>query len=176
MWSGLRGASITGSLRDLIGGKKPAAGTDPITGTSPAGGTGTGGSASGSAIAQDAMRYEGCKYSYGAANPPVSTDCSGLVNAVIGRDLGMAIPGYASGKYSGHGPVTGQWFAWNGCITVPASEMQAGDLVCWLSHMGIVTTPGQCISALNPQLGTLVQSISAVAPFGEPEKIRRIKA
>lgn len=58
----------------------------------PASGGATGRSASGQAIAADALRYKGAPYVWGGAKPS-GWDCSGFVNYVIGHDLGMTIPG-----------------------------------------------------------------------------------
>lgn len=187
-WSGLSGASVTGSLRDLINGKQPSgANTAPIAGT-PASianagngsgtdaGEGNDGPVDAGSIAGDAARYLGSPYLWGGANPPHGTDCSGFVNAVVGRDLHLAIPGYPKGNYSGHGPVTGQWFAWSGCTTVPLANAQPGDLVCWLTHMGIYVGGAKpMISALNLEDGVIQTTIAGGSPIGEPMRIRRLK-
>ena len=183
-WSGIRGASITGSIRDLINGKAPAsAGANPIVGTPAAiaNASGTGdtegnaGPVDSNSIATQALGYVGTPYVWGGANPPVGSDCSGLCNAIIGRNLHMAIPGHANGKFSGHGPTTGLWFVWTGCTTVPLSNAQPGDLIVWLTHMGIYVGGGEMVSSLNPKLGTLKSSITSVAPPGEPMRVRRLK-
>lgn len=60
---------------------------------------------------------------------------------------------------SSHGPVVAQWLTTPLCRTVAVP--QPGDLAIWgpNAHMGIVTAPGEMISALNPALGTRVTSI-----------------
>jgi hypothetical protein len=178
VWSAFHGASLGGTIKDLITGVQPTGGANPITGAS-GGGFAGGGSATGDQIAQTALQYEGDNYVWGGASfPSPGGDCSGLVNDVWIRDLGMAGPGTAGGSLRGHGPVTGQWFIWNGCETVPRGDMQAGDLVCWLSHMGIAISNQRMISALNPGLGvkiTPVDGIGGAAPPGEPLRIRRMK-
>jgi len=182
-WSGIRGASITGSIRDLINGNAPVAGRNLIAGT-PASVIEAGGSAGestigpvggNSVIADSALGYIGTPYVWGGASPPNGCDCSGLCNAIIGRDHSLAIPGFPSGRFSGHGPVTTQWFAWTGCITVTQVTAQPGDIVVWLSHMGIYVGGGQMVSSLNTRLGTLKTSIAGAAPAGEPMRIRRLK-
>lgn len=177
VWSGIRGASITGSFRDLLSGKQPTAGTNPITGASATGEESTGGSfATGSVIANTALQYRGvAPYKWGGSSPS-GWDCSGMVNYVLGKALGMAIPGYPTGNYSGHGPVTGQYYVWSGAKTIPVSQAQAGDLVCWLSHMGIAVSNSQVISALDTQMGTAVTTFAQATPFGEPMRIRRLVA
>ena len=174
MWSGVRGASVVGSLRDLISGKAPTPGTVPIisTGTST---PGTGSSATGSAIANTALQYQGVvPYKWGGSSPN-GWDCSGMVNYVLGHDLGMAIPGHANGQYTGHGPVTEEWYGWDGATTIPVSQAQAGDLVCWWTHMGIAVSNTELISALDTQSGTIVTTFAGASP-GEPMSIRRLKA
>jgi cell wall-associated NlpC family hydrolase len=185
LWSGVRGASLTGSLRDLVNGNAPStAGAFPIIGTpadvANAAGTGDTEGNAPESLAQDsisdrALGYVGTPYVWGGANAPHGADCSGLVNDIIGRDLHHAIPGYPSGKFSGHGPVTGQWFTWSGCTTVSLASAIPGDIVVWLSHMGIYVGGGDMVSALNPSKGTLRTTVSGVAPPGEPMRVRRLK-
>lgn len=175
LFSGVSGASITGSIRDIISGKTPAKGADPITGTVGSGTTGTEAeSISGGSLASLALSDVGMPYVWGGANPPIGADCSGMVNGDC-RKLGLAIPGSPTGQYSGHGPVTSQWFVTNVCTTVSESDAQAGDLVCWLTHMGVYVGGGEMVSALNPRLGTLKTTIASAAPPGEPMRIRRHK-
>src|SRR6185312_7253612 len=101
VWSGLRGASITGSLRDLIAGKQPKSGVNPIVGATqlnmPGATPGAGFAGTTSDIAGDALRYRGLvPYKWGGASP-AGWDCSSMVNYVLGHDLGLAIPGHANG-------------------------------------------------------------------------------
>jgi cell wall-associated NlpC family hydrolase len=190
LWSGFKGKKWSETLRNLISGKNPNITTTAypiITSPSafttesnigvPAHGNVT---ATGSNIADDAMRYQGAGYVWAGApgNGAGHWDCSSFVNAVIGRDLGLGIPMYKAGTYHGqtHGPNTLAWLVWPGCFTIHQQDMAAGDLVIWQTHMGIVTAPGRCISAHDPQDGTTETSISGTAPFGEKTFIRRLKA
>ncbi|HVH81901.1 MAG TPA: hypothetical protein VM782_21055, partial [Stellaceae bacterium] len=59
------------------------------------------------------------------------------------------------------------------------AQAAAGDLVCWpgagtAGHIGIVLAPGKMVSALNPQLGTLVSPITGYGPLGVPQVYRRL--
>lgn len=182
LWSGLRGASVTGSLRDILTGKQPTGiKTTSILGgpgdSSAGGGSGGGGNGavSNSAIAEKALSYVGAPYLWGGANAPHGADCSGLCNDIRGRDLGGSIPGSPSGKFSGHGPVTMQWLVWNGMYNVPKAQAEAGDFICWQSHMGVVVGPDSMVSAYDSARGTIRTTFAGGAPLGEIAVIRRFK-
>ena len=181
-WSGIKGNRVTDVLRELLSGKQPSnTNAYPIAGSSGTGGFQ--GSATGSAIAQDALQYQGHKYLYGGpSNVNGGWDCSSFVSWVLGHDLGLQIPGGSWSKVTNnggsHGPTTLSYLAWSGASTVghSASDAQAGDLCVWQSHMGIAIGGGRMISALNPSLGTEVTTISGGAPFGELLFVRRLSA
>lgn len=128
----------------------------------------------GAEIASDAMTYVGkASYVWGGApgtarGHDAGTDCSGFVSMVLGRDLGMAIPGYAAGTYDGsqHGPVVSAYASWSGATTLGKNEApEIGDLVCYLpdTHIGIATSGSDFVSALDPQLGVAVTGINGAA-------------
>lgn len=132
-----------------------------------------------SSIANDALRYNGAGYRYGGspANGIGNWDCSSFVSWVLGHDLKMSIPMYPNGTYTGnaHGPTAQQYLVWSGAITVPYNSMSPGDLICWLTHIGIVTGNNQMISAYDTAQGTLVTGISGAGPTGEgPGIVRRV--
>jgi len=167
IWSGLKGKNIfgpNGVLRAVLTGKDLASAASANTinalavpnpyGYGLYGGQWSGPSSTAttdSAIANDALQYQGAPYQWGGAPGTqkgiFKSDCSGFVNAVIGRDLGMAIPGYRAGTYDGssHGPATFQWWAWGGCTTISQSQAQPGDLFVWWTHMGVYIGNGQII-------------------------------
>jgi len=189
VYSGVENTSVAGVLRSLSKGKAPQPGPFPAggggtPGVAQAGTEPTGpGSATGAAIAQDALQYKGAGYVWaGAPAQGIGHwDCSSFVNWVCGHDLGLAIPEFPAGTYDGssHGPSSFTWAAWTGCVTVgnDAAQAQAGDLCIWMNavgHIGIAIGGGQMISALDPSDGTQVTPISGTA--SGVFLVRRIKA
>lgn len=185
IWSGIKGHKVTDTLRSVVSGQRPAGTTDlPITDTgvlvASAGAAGQGGAAgaTGSAIADDALRYAGKGYVWGGApaKGAGNWDCSSFANWVIGHDLGQPIPGYRAGAYDGrvHGPTTVQWLIYGTAVKGGAAAAQPGDLCVWQTHMGIATGGGSMISALNPRLGTRQTTIAAGAPGAEMLFVRRL--
>jgi len=185
LYTGAKGYSIPQTVQDLITGKPPAGQTvtSGITGTAAtASGPVTGGSASGDAIAQDALSYVGkLGYSWGGSLASGKPDCSGFANGVIGGDEGMAIPGYAAGTFSrsNHGPSSFIWAAWSGCTTIGNNPAQAvpGDLCIFMNptgHIGIATGGGRMVSDLDPAQG--VQETQIAGTAGGVLIIRRLKA
>lgn len=188
LYSGVKGKKWTSTLRNVISGQPIASTTaDPILTAAQAYAVATpgvsanpGGSSSDSAVAQDAESYIG-RWTYvwgGAPGNGDRGDCSSFTNAVIGRDLGLAIPLYKAGAYHGqaHGPNTLIWIAWSGAFRIRRQDAAAGDLAIWQTHMGIFTSNGRVVSALNPALGVKDLPIADAAPFGEVLVCRRLKA
>jgi peptidoglycan DL-endopeptidase CwlO len=163
-YSGLRGKSVSSAFRDVIAGQSPkdALAANSIVGGS-AGNAGGGMTFSGdsSAIASDALRYEGLGYVWGGnGSKPGIWDCSSYFTYVANHDLGIAVPGYKPHTFGGHGhgPTVAVYRFWKGAHTV--TTPQPGDYVCFgISHMGIYLGNGKMISALNPSLGTRVTSV-----------------
>lgn len=190
LWSGLRGKSVSQVLRAILSGQNPAS-LSSVNAITQLSGTGnpyavplgssnvSGGTATGQQIASDALQYVGHKYIYGGApgdNGQNGWDCSSFVNWVLNHDLGMAIPGYSGHQWppTTHGPTTLSYLGFGSGIS--ASEVGAGDLCVWTSHIGIATTNSQMVSALNEQLGTQVTGILDGGPSGEPLVYRRVSS
>lgn len=191
LYAGFKGTKWTTSLRDIISGKNPQTETTayPITTAQAAYSAAAGVAASGgavnqatsSAIANDALQYVGAPYHWAGAPGPHGVgpwDCSSFVNAVVGRDLGLAIPLYKPGTYHGqtHGPPTGIWLVWTGAFTIKPADRMAGDLVIWQTHMGIAISQSRYVSAYDTQKGVIETDIAGGGPFGEIAFTRRLKA
>jgi peptidoglycan DL-endopeptidase CwlO len=167
MWSGIHGIGLTDSVQNLIQGKPfPKTQTDAITVPAGLAGSSDGAmfSGSSSAIAADAMQYQGLGYKWaGWAGKPGVWDCSSFVSYVLNHDLGIPIPGYRKphsfgGK--GHGPTVATYRLWTGARTVSQADAQPGDLVCFgTRHIGIYLGNGKMISAENPRRGTRVDPV-----------------
>jgi hypothetical protein len=188
LYSGITGKSVLTTVQYLLSGKPissvPVASSLAITGdASLTSGQISGGSASGQAIAQDALNYQGHSYVYGGAPGPDAAnpwDCSSFASWVLGHDMDMAIPGgsWATVTNNGnsHGPATGSYLIWSGCTTISQTSATAGDLAISASHMGILINSSEMISALNESLGTKVTGIVGAFPAGEVITYRRLKA
>jgi cell wall-associated NlpC family hydrolase len=189
LWSGINNKGVLATARDILQGTKPVPGAKQsfTLGASNGSAAGTGGvpaagtAATSSAIANTALSYVGSRYVWGGAGGTVKgvdagTDCSGFCNMVIGRDHGLAIPGYPPGAYSGaaHGPATGGWLLWSGVTAVTAAELQPGDLLVWPTHMGFALGGGQMVSALDTNDGVKVTTIAGGTPPGEPVFCKRL--
>jgi cell wall-associated NlpC family hydrolase len=182
IYSGVENRPVADIFRSLAAGRPPQPGPFPagpliVSPDSPSGGTATG-----QQIAADALAYQGHCYTYGGAPGTDGTgcwDCSSFCNWVIGHDLGLAIPGFAGGTYTGatHGPPTGAWLLWTGVTRIRVADAGAGDVFCWQTHMGIATGPDSMISAEDPQNGTRVAT-GNIATFmpGEVLFVLRLKA
>lgn len=174
VWSGIKGWSVLGSVKDIIAGGPPnPTVTYPLTvdTTDPFAAGGVGASASGQLHSQPnagivglAMAGVGHAYHFGGAPGKDGTkpwDCSSMVNFIVGVKMGAPIPGYGAGRYDGttHGPATGQWAFWSGLQRVPRASVMAGDIVVWAGHMGIATANNEMVSAQNDKDGTRVSKI-----------------
>lgn len=117
-------------------------------------GSGSGsGSASGSlsasqrnAIVSAAWGKVGCSYVYGATGPN-AYDCSGFVQYCYAQ-AGISLPRTSYDQ---------------GACGTTTSNPQAGDIVCWGSHVGIYIGGGMMIDAGNPSVGVSYRSV-----YGSP--------
>jgi cell wall-associated NlpC family hydrolase len=133
--------------------------------------TSTGTSATGSAISDDALKYQGAGYVFGGNASKVGDwDCSSFVSYVLGHDLGLNLPGGRWGDPgfppATHGPTTLDYLMFGSPLNL--DQVQAGDLIVSTEHMGIAISPTEMISAQDEALGTGVAGFPAGFPAGPP--------
>ena len=146
VFSGIKGSSISDTVSAVLKGNLTVSNTEALSNpnaTAVTAGTVTG-SATGSAIANDALKYQGHAYVYGGAPGPDGSkpwDCSSCASFILGHDMKLVIPGGSWGTVtsngSQHGPTTTDYLSWNGASTIPANQVAAGDLAVWSTHIGI---------------------------------------
>lgn len=133
--------------------------------------------ADGNAIAARGQHYvHKVPYRWGGGNTS-GWDCSGFVNYVLCHDLGYNIPGYKGNTFTGHvhGPNTYGWNGWAGLKWKSRYSVSRGDIVLWVSHMGIALSNTHYVSAYDTQLGTVVEPIHGGGPIGETATIWALK-
>ena len=173
-YAGIKDKSILSITTGLTQGKSPATALSAGATLGAVSSAGvSGGSASG--IAADFERYEGkVPYVWAGANPH-GWDCSGSCNYVICHDMGLDIPEFKGGTFTGasHGPSTVTWLSWApGKLThLQESEATTDDLVIWQTHMGVIIGQGkdglEYISAYDTQEGTVRKPVHGGGPWGE---------
>ena len=148
--AGLRNATVADTLRSLLRGQPIPSGPSDlprrITGAAETTGRAiaeatanfAGGTITGAAVADTARSYIGVPYRW-AGEDPSGWDCSGFVTWVLTKH-GVKLP-------SNHHTVSAQFYVWPGAITLPRAAAQPGDLVCWVSHVGIATGPDTMVNA-----------------------------
>ena len=141
-------AKTTAALSERGGSGTP---TEPTAPTAP---TNPGGSATGNAMVNYAMRYEGYPYVW-ATHGPASFDCSGFTYWVVLNVTGKNI-GY------------GTWTQVSAGTPVSKANLQPGDLVFFqntytagLSHVGLYIGNGQFIHAQNEETGVVISDLNS---------------
>jgi cell wall-associated NlpC family hydrolase len=185
VFSGIKGSTISDTIKAVLQGNLTVENTEPLSNANATVVTAGAiqGSVTGSAIATDALQYQGHAYLYGGAPGPTGMnpwDCSSFVSYILGHDMHLSIPGglwaTITANGSQHGPTTTDYLAWSQASTIPLASAQAGDLAVWSTHIGICLNSSQMISALNPNLTTAVTGIVDGGPQGETVTCRRLNA
>jgi cell wall-associated NlpC family hydrolase len=174
-YAGIKGLSIPDAVQGIVQGRSPATlpqkyAIDPPVSTPPATGSQAvaGGSATGQAIANDALKYNGTGYHYGGpADKPGNWDCSSFVSYVLGHDLGQPLPGGSWGDPGmpphTHGPTTTSYRGFGRAIS--RGEVAAGDLIVWPDHIGIAINNSTMINARSSTTGTGLSSIDGTTRY-----------
>lgn len=161
----IRNIRFSAGMRELLTGqlpqpvkRKPFKVTFTGTGTGSESGTLTTSGATGSKIADTALKYKGVPYVW-AGETPDGWDCSGFVTYVLHHDLGMNLP-------NNEHTVVSQFMTWSAATRVPRSEAMPGDLVIYpATHMGIAISKTQMIHAPTPGEVTKVSNIYGAPLF-----------
>ena len=114
-------------------------------------------SATGQALADYALRFQGYPYVSGG-NTPSGWDCSGFVQWVFAQ-FGVSLPHYSGAQMS------------VGTAVGSIAEAAPGDIIVNTQHAAIYIGNGMVINALNPAQGTQVTSL---AVFSGGYAIRRV--
>jgi len=179
-YAGLKGISIPAAVQYLVQGKNPSTLPNaypvdaPVSVPNAPGPTTVGpGSATGQAIANASLKYKGTRYTWGGrADKPGNWDCSSFVFYVLAHDMGMTVLGKKWGDPgappNAHGPTAVQYRAMG--RQVPYSQIQAGDLLVWSSHIGIAISSTQMMAARSTATGTGVSTIADSSRYhgGQP--------
>lgn len=180
IWSGVTNAGVLSTVQHLMMGVAPIPGqpqslpqfnttvgsvvSAPLTMT-PNTGTGT---ATGSTIANAALKYEGAPYVWGGKTPS-GWDCYGFLTYVLHHDLGYNLP---NNTYMGYL----EFLSWGQKYQIDEAQVQPGDIVIWPTHCGIAVSATTMISAENPSAGTKVATFREGGPLTpEPISFYRIK-
>lgn len=114
-------------------------------------------SATGQALADYALQFQGYPYVAGGNTPP-GWDCSGFVQWVFAQ-FGVSLPHYSGAQMS------------VGTAVGSIAEAAPGDIIVNTQHAAIYIGNGMVINALNPAQGTQVTSL---AVFSGGYAIRRV--
>ena len=175
MFVGIKDVSFAQGMRQLLQGIIPTGPNptktdvpDELQFVSASGQIGSGldiggstGTALGTRIATAAQKYTGVPYKWGGASPK-GWDCSGFVTYVLHHDCGLNLPSNAH-------TTSGGFLVWKGATTIPRTQCDAGDLLCWPGHVGIALDNKQMINAPTFGIPTRVQAI-----WGAPV-VRRVQ-
>lgn len=102
-----------------------------------------GGSASGNAVAQFALQFEGNPYVYGGTSLTNGADCSGFVMSVY-KNFGVNLPHSSSADRH------------VGSAVASLEEAQPGDLICYSGHVALYIGDNKIIHASTKKTGIIV--------------------
>lgn len=174
LYIGIKNAPVLTGLRDIASGRLPTGTPSSHTSQSQslqtalqAGYTTYAGSGNlagpNAALGQAALKYVGLPYSQAPSLRlgPTAFDCSGLVWRCF-KDIGVTAP-----------TVTFTQQPWNQLVTIPRSQVQAGDLVFWPGHVVIAISNTEAVGAENPRRGVVRGLIDQLGVPGTPETCKR---
>lgn len=154
VFSGLKGGSVIETFRTMIKGDPLPSGESLLPPPGRVGAPGAtgegiipiGGGGVAATVVGEARKAIGTPYRWGG-HAPGGFDCSGLVSYCL-TQAGVNIP------YKPH-TVAARFYTWGDAPVVPRNQCAPGDLVCWVTHIGIATGPNTMINA--PDFGLKVR-------------------
>lgn len=93
----------------------------------------------GEEVVEYAMQFVGNPYVWGGTSLTNGADCSGFVQAIY-KKFGINLPRTSSQQRSAG-------------VSVPYSEVQLGDIICYDGHVGIYMGDGKIVNAINSRKG-----------------------
>jgi hypothetical protein len=172
-YSGFRGSSPRDVLRSLSTGSAPSVSrsasydtsnsTVGIPGVTNAGSTTSG--STGVKVLSALGQYQGDKYSQAKRAQPGFSDCSSWIGKGI-KDVGVKLPISL--------PVAAFYMVWTGLVTIPKSQIQAGDILVSPTHIAIATSSTSAVGQQNPTDNVKASSISNIM-YGTTWIARRFK-
>jgi cell wall-associated NlpC family hydrolase len=135
VYAGFRGVSPLQALRDAAGGKPPPVKGKPTTPiiTSPTSSSGLTDPRRAAVVAA-AQKYVSDQYSQLRRRDAGYSDCSSFVDKAL-KDAGIQPPGDPWANTANF-RASGDW------VTIPASQVDVGDIAISLSHMVLITAKG----------------------------------
>lgn len=102
------------------------------------------------AAVRNALTQLGVPYVWGASNPGVGMDCSGLTSWAYG-EAGVELPRHSAAQAIG--------------MSVSPDAVLPGDLVVWNGHVAMVVGPGQMVEAGDPVEVSAIRTSNMGDPF-----------
>ena len=162
VYAGFRNVSPLQALRDLSSGKPPAVVSNPTTVTT--GNGGGGGTASGlgdsrrTAVVAAAQKYVNDQYSQLTRTLPGFSDCSSFVDKAL-KDVGISPP-FSPWANTSNYRMSPDW------KTIPATQVQPGDIAISAGHMVLITAAGGASGIGQQRPGVNVKTGTMATLFG----------
>lgn len=106
-------------------------------------------------LVQAVEQFSGDRYSQAMRWQPGYSDCSSFVGKGF-KSLGITPPGAS---------VTTDYLAWSKLVKIPASLVQAGDLICNATHIVVATSNTDAIGQENPRRNVATGPISDLMAY-----------